>query len=460
MKKRTIVFILICIILFIPVFNKVNALSDNVLQKRDLLTISIWGHPDLKSEVVINNKGLINLPLVGEIEASGKTMNDLKEIITKKYKNYIKEPQINILIKEKASIKVVIMGEVNSPGSYQLSPEAKIVDLISRAGGVTDKGNLKSANLIRENEEVNLDLEGILKGDKEDVDENVKLSDGDILYIPENVIEVSIIGEVNKPGRYKMVNGLKLSDLLARAGSLTDKAAKKVRYSSDGKTENIDLVQLFSNDTKNNPTLKDGDSIYVPETTYSVSILGEVNKPGSYKWNENMRLAELLALSGNLTKKADETKLRITHKDGSVDYVNMEKYYEENVREENPVLKTGDIVMVPETNQANTVTILGKIKNPGTYEWHENMSLAELLARAGSIEDRGSAQNVKIIHNNGDYEKVNFQKYLDEKEKSLNPKLKAGDVIVINEVDSPNWTEIFKYVSGFNAIKTLLEISW
>ena len=460
MKKRILIIIMLLSILFIPVFNETHAIEDNILQIGDTVAVSIWGHPDLKSEVVINNEGRINLPLIGEVKAVDKSLNDLKEIITEQYKDYIKDPQINILLKEKATIQVVIMGEVYKPGSYNLRPEAKIIDLISVAGGVTEKGNLKSANLIRKENEVSVNLEGILRGDKEDVGGQVDLKDGDILYIPENIIEVSIIGEVNNPGRYKMAKGLKLRDLLARAGSITDKAAKKVRYSSDGKTETIDLVQLFSNDTKKNPTLKEGDSVYVPETTYSVSILGEVNKPGSYKWNENMRLAELIALSGNLTKKADQTKLRITHQDGSVDFVNIKKFYEENMRKENPTLKTGDIVMVPETDKATTVTILGEIKNPGTYEWHENMRLAELLARAGSLQERGNAQDVKIIHNDGKYETIDFKKYLDEKEESLNPQLKAGDVVVINEVDSPNWSQIFSFVSGFNAIKTLLEISW
>ena len=267
MKKRIIIYILILFVLFIPIINTAEAANDDVLQNGDTLAISVWGHPDLKSEVVINNNGFINLPLIGEVKAVNKSINDLKTNITEEYKAYIKDPQINILLKEEASIQVVVMGEVYSPGSYQLRPGAKIIDLISRAGGVTEKGNLKTANLIREGSEININLEGILRGE-EDESTKVELKNGDILYIPENIIEVSIIGEINNLGRYKMTKGLKLSDLLARAGSINDNAAKKVRYSSNGETKTIDLVQLFSNDTKNNPTVKDGDYVYVNEKTY------------------------------------------------------------------------------------------------------------------------------------------------------------------------------------------------
>ena len=459
MKKIFVIFSISLLIFIVFISFNLLAFTDDQLESGDTLVVSIWGHPDLQSEIIINNLGYINLPLIEEIKAEGKSIIELKNIIIDKYKKYIKNPQVNILLKEKASIQVVIMGEVFNPGSYKINPSAGILDLISRAGGITERGNLKTANLIREGQEISLDLDGILRGSLNDGDE-VVLKNGDILFIPENIIKVSILGEVNKPGRYELVKGLRLSDLLAKAGSITNKASKVINYNSGGNTTTVDLIKLFSNDMENNPVLKNGDSVFIPETNYSVSILGEVKSPGSYTWNPDMRLTKLIAMAENVTERADLNKIRITDNQGNVNFINLEKYYEENYLEENPLLNKGDIVMVAETSQYSKVTILGEINKPGTYKWDQNLRLSELIATAGNLSNRGSTEGIKIIHNDGSYENFNFKDYIENEDDTSNPRLKAGDVIVVDEVSSPNWSQIFGFVTGFNAIKTLLEISW
>jgi len=459
MKKKIIIFSIVLLIIVTGLSLTTYALTNNLLEPGDNLIVTVWGHPDLESEVIININGYINLPLLEEIQAEDKSIIELKSIIIKNYKQFIKNPQVNILLKEKASIQVVIMGEVFNPGSYKLNPSAGILDLISRAGGITKRGNLKQANLIRDGQEVSLDLDGILRGNN-NTDDSIKLENGDIVFVPENIIKVSILGEVNRPGRYEIVNGLRLSDLLAKAGSITNDASKVINYNSEGKTTSIDLVKLFTNDLENNPVLKNGDSIFVPETNYSVSILGEVNSPGSYNWNPDMRLTELIALAENVTERADLNKIRITDKNGNVKFINLEKYYEENYNEENLLLNKGDMVMVAETSQFSKVTILGEINRPGTYNWDQNLRLSELIATAGNLSNRGDTEKIKIIHNDGSHETFNFNEFIDNENDSSNPRLAAGDVVVIDEVSSPNWSQIFGFVTGFNAIKTLLEITW
>ncbi len=453
------VLILLILIIFTGMFAFTARADEYHLHIDDRLFISVWGHSDLQQETPVDPDGMISFPLIGKVKATGMTREELKREITDKLSEYIKDPRVSISIIKYRQSSVIVMGEVKAPGTYRLEENDRILDLLSRAGGLTENANASSLRLLRDQEIITVNLSDLFAEDGKVNDNNYLLRNGDTLFVPESSIEVTILGAVEKPGHYQLEKGLYLRNLLARAGSLTENAAREATYISEGEVIKIDLDRLLAGDIDENPVLSAGDSIYIPETTYQITILGEVKTPGAYNWNNNLRLTDLLALAGSQTERGDIENIKITHKDGSAESINLKKYFTEHKIAANPALSPGDIVLVEELATSPRIAILGEVNNPGAYNWDKDINLADLLARAGNPTERGDITEVKILHNNGEYEEIDLERYL-QGEHGFNPQLKPGDIVLVGEKDSIDWKEFFTYITGLNALKTFLDISW
>jgi len=165
----------------------------------DILDISVWQIPDLsKSEVIVRPDGKISFPLIGDINAEGLTLTQLDNILTQKLETYVKAPEVSIMIRRfgAQSNKVVILGEVPTPGVYKFSGPPTITELIASAGGYTKYSVINSVMVIRgvgmgkKPEVTRINLVDILKGNK--YSNNIFLKPNDIIYIPR-----SFIGNLN-----------------------------------------------------------------------------------------------------------------------------------------------------------------------------------------------------------------------------------------------------------------------
>lgn len=444
MKKGIYLFTLIFIILL----STLIVAAEYRLNIDDRLVISVWGHEDLQAEVIVGPDGTINLPLVGSIKAEGLTVTELTQKVTAKFAEYIKNPQVNIALKEYRRASIMVLGEVNRPGAYILEPGSRVLDAISLAGGFNKSASLDDIKLTRGEKVQALDLEAVLSGGN--LAGNTLVQDGDVIYVPETLIEVNIVGEVKRPGRYELQRGVKLTDLLAEAGGLTMTAAVTGEYTTtDNHKELINLKNLLSGKT-GNPVLKDGDMLYIPESRARITINGEVQKPGTYPWEEGLTLSALLARAGNRTATGDLEKVRLIHADNTEEVINLAGYINEGKVENNPVLEPGDSVFIPE--KSFEVTVLGEVNRPGAYSWKPELKLSGLLARAGNPTERGDTDNIIITRQDGTIEEINFEEN--------DPVLKPGDTVTLEEVNSIDWQKVFTYIAGFKLIKDFLEIDW
>jgi len=141
--KPLFVFLLVIIIslgLFISIPSTIKAQGDYILGSEDVLEIIVWGHDDLKREIPISLEGRISFPLIGEVEAAGKTTQQFEKSIAKKLaEGYIIHPQVTVTVKEYKSQKFFIMGEVEKPGKFDLEPGTTVMMAISLGGGLTEK---------------------------------------------------------------------------------------------------------------------------------------------------------------------------------------------------------------------------------------------------------------------------------------------------------------------------------
>ncbi len=164
----------------------------------DVLDISVWQIPDLsKSEVIVRPDGKISFPLIGDIKAEGLTLTQLDNIITEKLKAYVKTPEVSIMIRRfgEQTNKIVVLGEIRSPGVYKFNVPPTITEVVASAGGYSDYAVLNSIMIIRGDirtklEAIRVNVAQVLKSGR--LSQNIFLKPNDIVYVPR-----SFIGKIN-----------------------------------------------------------------------------------------------------------------------------------------------------------------------------------------------------------------------------------------------------------------------
>jgi polysaccharide biosynthesis/export protein len=120
-----------------------------LIGKGDVLEVNVWREPMLSGEAVVRNDGMISLALAGDVEAAGHTTADLKEEIQRRLKQYLGEPVVTVMVRTAASQKFYVVGEVRTPGEFDLVKEMTVVQAIARAGGFTDWADKGKIILLR-----------------------------------------------------------------------------------------------------------------------------------------------------------------------------------------------------------------------------------------------------------------------------------------------------------------------
>lgn len=109
-----------------------------VIGPEDVLEVAVWGSPEVTRTVPVRPDGKISLPLVNDIQAAGLTPIQLREAVTKALKPYIPEPAVSVVVREIHSFKVTVIGQVKTPGRYELKGRATVLDVLAMAGGLNE----------------------------------------------------------------------------------------------------------------------------------------------------------------------------------------------------------------------------------------------------------------------------------------------------------------------------------
>lgn len=161
------------------------------LYKYDTISISIIGFRDAQGldSIMIGTDGYVNLPYAGSVKLAGLTIEEAKQVLTQKFGRYIKIPDMSIMIKSYGPRKVQVLGEVNTPGTVDLSSDdMNVTTAIAKAGWVTTYGRIKKVQVIRIIDGMMYVKEANIKNyiEKHDISQNYALEDGDILYVPKS----------------------------------------------------------------------------------------------------------------------------------------------------------------------------------------------------------------------------------------------------------------------------------
>jgi len=263
--KRTI---LLFIFLFVSIgFHAKVFCQEYIVGDGDILTIRVYDNPELDTTVRVGGDGMISMPLLGQIKVGGMDVSAIASYIEELLADgYLLSPQVNVFVEEYRSKKVTILGEVNRPGLNELQGSISLLELISRAGGLTEDAGgqitikRKSSN-ANDEKVINIELKKLIE--QGDTSLDISIRDGDAIYVSKAGV-FYITGEVQRPGSYKHDETPTVLKAITVAGGLTD-------HGAPGRIRIIRIIDgdevVLKNVSMDEPIMPD-DVVVVPETYF------------------------------------------------------------------------------------------------------------------------------------------------------------------------------------------------
>jgi polysaccharide biosynthesis/export protein len=158
-----------------------------IIGNDDLLAINVWKEPDISRNIPVRSDGRISLPLVGEVQAAGRTPDKLELEIASKLKNYISNPEVTVMVQQINSQKFNILGQVAHPGSFVIANSPTVLDAIALAGGFRDFAKQKAIYILRQNADgtqirIAFNYKEVVKG--RNPSQNVRIQPRDTIVVP------------------------------------------------------------------------------------------------------------------------------------------------------------------------------------------------------------------------------------------------------------------------------------
>ncbi len=159
-----------------------------VIGNDDKLNINVWKDPELTRTVQVRPDGKVSMPLIGELQAAGRTPLQLEDEITDKLKTYMAQPDVTVIVEQINSQKFNILGRVAKPGSYPLTTTTTVLDAIAEAGGFLDFAKQKGIYILRPKSggggdtRLHFNYKDVIRG--KHTEENVRLEPHDTIVVP------------------------------------------------------------------------------------------------------------------------------------------------------------------------------------------------------------------------------------------------------------------------------------
>ncbi len=269
-------------VLDVPVFaQQVFSSSDYRVGEGDRIFLSVPARPDLNRELVIEEGGIVNLPLIGDVPVAGLTVDEIEKKLMAAIKDYYPSiTKIEITIREAVSQVIYITGQVGSPGKYNFTKSPNLWEAIREAGGATPTASLDNVRVVKDRSKGGQSAVYNVQNALElgSVGQLPELEAGDTVIVPTlaevytGSFGVNVFGSVVAPGIYKLQSRQDLITAILQAGGPAPIAelanVNIVRPNPDGSISTITIdFNRFLNygDPFANPQLKPGDTVYVPQ---------------------------------------------------------------------------------------------------------------------------------------------------------------------------------------------------
>lgn len=273
--------------------------ADYILGPGDTIRVQLFGKVSEQYSLQVNNEGVIEVPDLGPMNAAGLSYNEFKQQLTQRYSEQVIGVTPNISMGELRTIQVYMVGEAYQPGAYTVSALSTITNALFSSGGINDVGSLRHIELKRAGKTVTeFDLYDLLVFG--DTSKDMRLQQGDVIFIPIVKKLVSVDGEVRRPAIYEAKDNDTMASMLNIAGGLLPTAAAKSLQvarstASDGfEVKTVNMQDRAGRSLK----LAAGDFINVPaagnEFNNAVVVMGAYATPGLTQWRPGLMLSDLV----------------------------------------------------------------------------------------------------------------------------------------------------------------------
>ncbi len=380
-----------------------------VLGPGDEILIEVWGISEATISSVISPEGRISISQVGPIQLSGLTIKEA----TKKIKGKLagkyagvggNEANISVTLGNIRTIQVNVLGLVNSPGTYRLSPFSTIFNALYRAGGVDANGSLRKVRLVRDGEDVaSIDIYDFLFTGRRGCD--LSLQEGDVVIVPPYAELVTVEGDVKRAMKYELLEGETLDRLIDYAGGFASAAYRddvKIVRNTGHERELLTVrdTEFASCD------LQDGDIVTVGSNldrfANRVEIRGYVFRPGEFQIGGDIAtVRQLVNSAGGLKEDAfrDRAVLLREKADLSLETVPVNVGAILDGSAEDMLLRKNDVLVISgiyELEDRGTLTINGMVMRPGEFPFSDNTTVEDLILQAGGLLDGASTARVDV----------------------------------------------------------------
>ena len=375
-----------------------------VLGPGDVLVVDVYGASVENMKLTVSPEGDVYVPEFGPIQVSGLQISAAKNRIRSKLGRYFQNSDIKVSLTQTRSIQINVLGEVRVPGTYTLSSLSTVYHALYLAGGVNNLGTLRNIKLYRQGKLVTVVdvyefiLNGRLAG-------NVRLQDNDVIQVGPYDRLVNISGYVKRPMSYELRNGESLQTLIKYAGGFSSHAYKNtirvVRNSESLRNVfNIDEFDFSSF------RLNDGDAVSVEANSdlfeNMVQVNGAVARPGMYQLGQKVfSVKSLIERADGMTPDAMTNRAVLRrmkpNRTQEVISVNLEGIM--NGTEPDMTLQNEDILYIPtipEHRYTRTLSIIGEVVFPGTYEYADSTTLEDFILQAGGLTYAASTAKVDV----------------------------------------------------------------
>ena len=429
--------------------------SDYVLGPGDMLEIFLYGNDEDEATAFISRTGEIFVPYIGPVNLLGLTFEQANELLKTRVAAELIGTEISIALKELRSITVYFLGEAYKPGQYKLSALSTVTNAMFASGGVNKNGSLRNIQVLRNNKLItNYDFyEFLLKGR---VNSDVKLQDGDVIFIPFIENKVKIGGAFRRPGLYEFKENETVKDAIYLAGGFNEDVAPNTpieRSSINSETFTREVAYLNGESGLSTP-LANSDVINISGKSglepRTITVTGQVNRPGDYSIQQGDSILDIINRAGGYTedsysegsvflrknvalsqkkafeRSADElentiieiitqgtanlsegtiaplsaliTKLRNTKPLGrmvvDVDYLDLKTNSANNF-----LVEEGDSLHIP--RRPNSISVVGEVLNSSTIVFQPKLSVNNYLDLAGGLNNAADKNRIFVIYPDG-----------------------------------------------------------
>ncbi|GGX34546.1 hypothetical protein GCM10010946_09710 [Undibacterium squillarum] len=419
--------------------------TDYALGPGDEVVIRAWGGVDIDYKTTIDRSGNITLPTVGTISLAGVKAGDAESVIKASVAKLYRDFSMSVTFGRLRAITVYVVGHAKRPGSYTVSGFSTLVTALLASGGPNSVGSMRNVQVKRNGKTVgNLDIYSfIAKGDKSG---DIKLQDGDTIFIPAAIGHIALTGKVNTPAIYELKSQNEaLNNILEIAGGLpviADPRRVFLERIDPTKSQPRNVEEFKLDNQGLNKSLKSGDIVTIspitPDFSNAVSLRGNVNQQLRIPYTNGMRIRDLIPNREALTTRAtiarrnfegldvaatNQNSNSIAARIGNLsDEINWEYAVIERTDKEtqsislvsfnlgramadinspdNLTLQPGDVVTVfsqndirvPASKRKVVVRVEGEVNIPGVYEMTPGDTIQSLIAKAG-----GATNNAYIF---------------------------------------------------------------